>query len=58
MNWIDELPPEDRKALEELGIIKPKVKIHRHRCLGCGKVTKHCFCPNCYNKRHAEVSIR
>ena len=53
-NWIDNLPLGDRKALEELGFIKPKIKIHRHRCLSCGKVTKYVFCPKCYKERRAQ----
>ena len=23
----------------------------QHRCLGCGKVTKHVFCESCYKAR-------
>ena len=54
-NWIDDLPEVDRKALEELGLIKPKPEVHRHRCLECGRVTKYVFCPECYKRRGVHI---
>ena len=37
---------------------KPRQRAKPHRCLGCGRVTKHVFCPKTYDECRALYRAR